>query len=158
MKKAMKLSAGDAACFPLPRLAGEGGPAGPGEGVHLSGDKSPQESIEPGRLVRFVLAALRAEGNDTLSRPCRGTLPRRAGEGKAGDGAAPPPKLEEGTAMARRSRARNDRSSLPIRKDFVFLCVSVSLWLMVLSFITIPRGAPAPVRYPSPAGPGSGRR
>jgi adenosylcobyric acid synthase len=38
--------------------------------------------------------ALRAGEMDALSRPCRGTLPRRAGEGKAG---APALRLKEGS-------------------------------------------------------------
>jgi hypothetical protein len=38
-----------------------------------------------GTPALHYFAALRAGGNDTLSRPCRATLPRQAGEGKAGD-------------------------------------------------------------------------
>jgi hypothetical protein len=58
--------------FPLPRSPGEGGRR-PGEGVVSFGEK---------RRMNFAASP----ENDALSCPCRGTLPRRAGEGKASGG------------------------------------------------------------------------
>jgi hypothetical protein len=95
MKSAMKLPACDATCLPLPRLGGKGGPAGPGEGAILSGacrrkimerlSSRPQENPRSGRVVKRSIDSCGASRRKvyTLSRPCRGTLPRQAGEGKA---------------------------------------------------------------------------
>jgi hypothetical protein len=88
MKRAMKLSAGNAACFPLPRLAGEGGPAGPGEGVHFPATSRRKNRWSTGVssvsfLRRFApkgttpspapagsTAEARGEDDDGLSKPC----------------------------------------------------------------------------------------
>jgi hypothetical protein len=75
---------------PRPPQGGEGGRR-PGE----EGARPPARSAAvfsaagSGRAFRssslFIQRALRAGGNDALSRPCRGTLPRRAGEGTPPD-------------------------------------------------------------------------
>jgi hypothetical protein len=70
-----------------PPKAGEGAPAGAGEGVVLYGAER-RKLFPVLRNSKTNIRRFRAAWNDSLSRPCRATLSPQGGEGTASGGAS----------------------------------------------------------------------
>jgi hypothetical protein len=103
MKRAMKLSAGDTVCLPLPRLAGEGGPAGPGEGVVLFGAKRPKfQRVWVSRPFRGSCgASRRREQRPLLPLPGHPPPPSGGGESKRRCGSTAEAQEEGGYGLSK---------------------------------------------------------
>jgi hypothetical protein len=100
-----------------------------------SGERVPRQGRERGQRGALSISSekkspsLRSAGNDALSRPCRATLPRPAGEGTASAGAS------FGVFSSTFDRTLlTSRTCIPIKKCFVFLCVLSASVVNGLSF------------------------